>query len=185
VSLLPEDRRLLLKANLERDLEHAREIAKHEREQRDQYTFRIRFGLVAINVALLVTILNLAKLLPHTKPDDILLAAGAFLIGSIVAGYSVAAQQTQLIEVAGAANARAMTLARAVSFADHPVGSEEYDRLAKAIDEAGEYADEIYPPGLGALRLQRLSMALWIAGASCIGFREVVNRITTLSGWIT
>lgn len=170
----PHDRHAALKRSLERDREAAWESANYEREQRDVYTSKLRFGSVVFNGASLVTVLNGRELFLSVGPGMILTAAAFFTMGVVLAGYSLLAHQTRLIESTGLARARAMILERAVTLADFPIGSDENNRLGTALDEAAAHQRDILKrPGLGALSLQNFSKAAWLGGVAGVAAQEV------------
>lgn len=174
-----EHRHAALTAMLERDRESAWQIAHYERAQRDEYTSKMRFGLAALNAASLVTLLNLPTALTGVDPKAVLIAAAAFLLGTILAGYSLTAHQTHLIDLVGSTSSRALTLDRAVSLTAFPVGSQEHAALGDAMAEAHRHQSQTYKLSMGALRCQWVSASLWISGAVVLA----VVKAAVFSGW--
>jgi hypothetical protein len=95
----------------------------------------------------------------------------------VLAGYSLLAHQTRLIEVTGASSARAMTLQRAPTLADCPPGTKERESLWDAVAEAAEYQRDILKPALRAITLQNFSMAAWFGGVAGIAAQEIWRLI--------
>lgn len=177
------DRLHLLKLNLERDRDGAWERARYERDQRDQYGSRLRFGLVAMNAASLVTIINAPGLFAGLTSGDVLAAAAFFLVGTIGAGYSLVAQQTHLIDLTGNATARALTLDRAVTLAEFPAHTPENEKLGEAMEQASRLSEEMFGYSKGALRLQWLSMSSWIGGVAYLAITSLSEILPTWPWW--
>lgn len=168
-------RHAALAAMIERDRQSAWQIAHYERSQRDEYTSKLRFGLATLNAASLVTVLNLGTALDGVSPTAVVVAAGLYFLGTILAGRCLTEHQNRLIEVVGETNARAMILDRAVSLAAFPVGSAEYGRLGEAIEEAHSHAEKTYALSISAIWLQHLSASLWTMGSALLGIAKVAS----------
>ena len=176
----PEERHAALTAMLERDRESAWHIAHYERAQRDEYTSKLRFGLAALNAASMVTVLNLQTALAGVEPGVILLSAAAFLAGTVLAGYSLVAHQTHLIDLVGSTSSRAISLDRAVSLTAFPIGSDEHDALGEAMRQAHHHQADTYKFSMPALHTQWLSASTWV---SATGVLAVAKAASLFPNW--
>ena len=149
---------------LSRDRISAWETARYEQAQRDEYTSKLRFGLATLNVASMVTILNLQSAVLAIQPKTIADAALSFFLGTVLAGYSLLAHQHHLIKLAGYTKNRAMILDRAVSLSTFPIGSTENDQLGVAVQEAGVQYSKTHSFSKAAIFGQWFSAAMWAGG---------------------
>lgn len=177
-------RHAALTAMIERDRESAWQIAHYERGQRDDYTSKLRFGLATLNAASLVTVLNLGATLDGVSSAAVMVVAGLYFLGTVLAGRCLTEHQNRLIELVGETNARAMILDRAVSLAAFPVGTPEYGRLGEAIEEAHSHAENTYALSISAIWLQHLSASLWIMGSALLGAAKIASLYPAPS-WAT
>ena len=172
---------------LQRDRESAWQIAHYERGQRDEYTSKLRFGLAALNAASMVTVLNIGGVMGGVGTGSILLSAAAFFVGTILAGYSLVAHQTHLIELTGATITKARTLDIAVSLSEFPPGSAENRQLDKALGAIKEQEGQQHTYSDSAITCQAWSSAAWIGGAGTLGLVKAFSLSPTLgevASWV-
>lgn len=165
---------------LERDRESAWQIAHYERGQRDEYTSKLRFGLAAINAASLVTILNVPSALIGIDPRAVLFASASFLVGTVLAGYSLTAHQVHLINSVRSTSGRANALDRAFALTVFPAGSKERDGIRKVIRQAHDYLVETPELSMGALRCQWWSASIWVSGAGLLAVAKAAKTFPAL-----
>jgi len=158
-----------LRVSLEADRAQAWEIAHYEREHEGKLTSQIRFGLTAANAASMVTVLNVGQAL-HTSSATTAQAAAFFLLGTVLAGVSLLAQQNSQIRKAGNARARAITLDRAVSLARPHAIRSRGNELAEAMNEAAEAGNETFKVSYTSIAMQNLGMAAWLGGALVVAW---------------
>lgn len=157
--------------------EYARELANHEASQRDEYTSKIRFGLVALNAASLVTAATAGPQLPGVAVGNALLSAAFFFVGTVSGGVALTSHQTQLVSTAGKLRAWQSHLQRALTLADSMPGTPEYLRLGEAIGDAEKaVAEDVFPPGLRSITAQAISMWTWVSGVTTLGLGAIYSH---------
>lgn len=160
---------LLVSTRQRRD--RAWQIAQHERSQRDDYTSKVRFGLVAANAASLLTVINLKSELFSLSPSTALLACVFFLVGLICSGYSLLQQQTYLITQAGKTAVVAMHLDAAAALSEAPGGTKNFDLAQERRAEAAEVEKQTFQLSIPAIVLQNCGSGAWLGGALLLSYR--------------
>ncbi|QEH80845.1 hypothetical protein EIK56_23040 [Sphingomonas sp. C8-2] len=178
--LLPDTTQLSMRhatltAMVERDRQSAWQIAHYERGQRDEFTSKLRFGLATLNAASLVTVLNLSSAFADISPAATMIAAGIYFLGTTLAGSSLFAHQTRLIELVGDTSARALTLDRATALCAFPVGTRENKQLGEAIEQAHVHVQKTYPVGQSAILLQYASAFCWNSASLLLAIAKVAS----------
>lgn len=178
--MLPEKRQQVLTSQFEREADAARSLAHAHRDQRDQLASRILFGLVALNGATLITLLNSASALPGLNHKELLLSVGIFAAGVFCAGRAAVSELTHRIELAGVASARATTYHRAIALSKAEPGSKQFDQLESVFGEIDELTSEVFKTRDTATNLQSASACCWIAGLT---FTAMADLVAKLPAW--
>lgn len=157
------------------------QAALHERDQRDQVTQKVRFGLVILNGASLATVLSASSLLGNLPEAILAFSATCFVLGVAAAGWAVESHQRHLITSAGRWAARAMKydrLSALIALSRGSIGeSDTQEKIEKLLSELSQETKTLFEPDTSSIWKQFASRALWLAGALSIVVQKIFSLV--------